>query len=167
MRNPVIGVMGGSKANESALALAREVGSLIAQRGWFLLTGGRNTGVSAAACEGAKSAGGFVVGILPDSTDAQASPHLDLAIMTDAGDARNLYNVLSSDVVIACPGRLGTLSEITFALSHDKPVILLGFGLNDAMFHKYIRNGQLLLASTPAEAIELAAKALARSGNTT
>lgn len=166
-RKPVIGVMGGSKASEATYAEARELGRLIAERGWILLTGGRNTGVSAAAAEGAKLAGGFVVGILPDSTDAQASPHLDLAIMTDAGDARNLYNVLSSDVVIACSGRLGTLSEIVFALNADKPTILLNYGLTDAHFHKYIRSGLLLHAPTPAEAIALAATALARANRTT
>jgi len=162
-RKPVIGVMGGSKAGEAALDMARQLGGLIAERGWILLNGGRNTGVSAASSAGAKQAGGFVVGILPDATDSHASPHLDLAVMTGAGDGRNLFNVLSSDVVIACAGRLGTLSEIVFALNYDKPVVLLGFGLNDAHFHRYIRSGQLLSASTPHEAVDLAAAALART----
>jgi uncharacterized protein (TIGR00725 family) len=167
MRKPVIGVMGGSKAGESTYTEARQLGRLIAERGWILLTGGRNTGVSDVAAEGAKLAGGFVVGVLPDATDVQASPHLDLAIMTDAGDARNLYNVLSSDVVIACSGRLGTLSEIVFALNADKPVILLNNSLADAHFHKYIRSGLLLHAATPADAITHAATALARTNRAT
>ena len=166
-RKPVVGVMGGSKVSEATYAETRELGRLIAERGWILLTGGRNTGVMAAASEGARLAGGFVVGILPDATDAQANPHLDLAIMTDAGDARNLYNVLSSDVVIACSGRMGTLSEVVLALKHEKPVVLQGFGLNDAHFLKSIRAGRLLLASTPAEAVELAAASLARENQTT
>jgi len=159
----VIGVMGGSKASAEVCAQAKQLGSLIAQRGWVLLNGGRNQGVMAASAEGAKQAGGIVIGILPDSTDRHASPHLDFAIMTDMGDGRNLLNVLSSDVVIACPGKLGTLSEVVLALKHGKSVILLGFDLNEPMFHKHVRSGQLMLASTPTEAIDFAAKALART----
>ncbi len=161
MRKPVIGVMGGSKAGEGVYAMAKELGALIASRGWVLLNGGRNAGVMAASAEGAKQAGGTVIGILPDRTDAQASPHLDFAIMTDMGDGRNLLNVLSSDVVIACPGKLGTLSEIVLALKHDKPVILLGFELTDPPFAKFVKEGRLTSASTPQEAVDLAAKALA------
>jgi uncharacterized protein (TIGR00725 family) len=158
--------MGGSSATLEVADMARELGSLIARRGWVLLNGGRNQGVMAASAEGAKQAGGTVIGILPDSTDRHASPHLDFAIMTDMGDARNLLNVLSSDVVIACPGKLGTLSEVVLALKHGKSVILLGFDLNDAIFHKHGRSGQLMHASTPTEAIDFAAKALARTPHT-
>ena len=166
MRKPVIGVMGGSSATPKVAEMARELGSLIAQRGWVLLNGGRNQGVMAASAEGAKQAGGTVIGILPDSTDSRASPHLDFAIMTDMGDGRNLLNVLSSDVVIACPGKLGTLSEVVLALKHGKPMILLGFDLREPMFHRHVRSGQLMLASTPMEAIDFAAKALARTPRT-
>ena len=57
MRKPVIGVMGGSKASASVYGMAKELGTLIAQRGWVLLNGGRNQGVMAASAEGAKQAG--------------------------------------------------------------------------------------------------------------
>ena len=167
MRKPVIGVMGGSKASPDVYRMARDLGALIAQRGWVLLNGGRNQGVMAASAEGAKQAGGTVIGILPDSTDGHASPHLDLAIITAMGDGRDLLNVLSSDVVIACSGRMGTLSEIVFALNYEKPVILLNHNLTDAHFHKHIRSGLLLHAATPAEAIAFTATALARNTRTT
>ena len=160
MRKLVIGVMGGSKASAGVYAMAKELGTLIAQRGWVLLNGGRNQGVMAASAEGAKRAGGTVIGILPDSTDARASPNLDFAVMTDMGDGRNLLNVLSSDMVIACPGKLGTLSEVVLALKRDKRVILLGWELTDAQFKHYIRTGQLTNATTPGEAVEQAAGAL-------
>lgn len=160
MRKPVIGVMGGSKANAEVCAQAKQLGSLIAQRGWVLLNGGRNQGVMAASAEGAKQAGGTVIGILPDSTDTRASPHLDFAIMTDMGDGRNLLNVLSSDVVIACPGKLGTLSEVVLALKRDKRVILLGWESTDPFFRPFIKSGQLAHATTPEDAVEQAGKAL-------
>jgi len=161
MRRPVIGVMGGSSANAKVYALAKELGALIAQRGWVLLNGGRNQGVMAASAEGAKQAGGTVIGILPDSTDGHASPHLDFAIMTDMGDGRNLLNVLSSDVVIACPGKLGTLSEVVLALKRDKRVILLAWELTDPQFAPFLKRGQLTHAPTPEQAVEQAATVLA------
>ena len=43
------------------------------------------------------------------------------------GSARNTINVLTSDVIVACPGGAGTLSEIALALKHGKPVWLLNF----------------------------------------
>ena len=139
--------------------MARELGRLIAERGWVLLNGGRDQGVMAASAKGAKEAGGFVVGVLPDRTDGQAAPDLDIAIMTAMGDGRNLINVLSSDVVVACPGALGTLSEITYALKHDKTVILLGRE-PEPSFERYAKRGQLLVAAAPKEAVEQVATVL-------
>ncbi|MDO8629469.1 MAG: TIGR00725 family protein [Phycisphaerales bacterium] len=160
MRKPVIGVMGGSKASRAVAATARRLGDLIARRDWILLTGGRNVGVMAASARGAKEAGGFVIGVLPDSSDRKACPHLDVVIRTDMGDARNVINVLSSDVVIACPGRMGTLSEVALALNAGKRVILAGFELCDPPFRKYIKSGQLTTAATPEDAINQTANAL-------
>ncbi len=137
--------------------MANRLGELIARRGWILLTGGRNVGVMAAVSRGAKQAGGFVVGVLPDKTDRKASPHLDLVIRTGMGEARNVINVLSSDVVIACPGRLGTLSEVAFALHYGKHVILIDFELCDPPFYKFIKCGRLTTAATPDDAIDQAA----------
>ena len=159
MRKPVVGVMGGAKASEKVVRLAHRLGELIAENGWILLNGGRNTGVMAASAEGAHSAGGTVVGILPDRTRTKASPYLDIAIMTDSGDGRNLFNVLSADVVVACPGALGTLSEIVYALKHDKRVVLLGFDLGTD-FGKYRKTGQIASVMTPEEAVEQVRTAL-------
>ena len=160
-REPVVGVMGGSKADEEVTAMAHQLGFLIARRGWVLLNGGRNTGVMAASARGAKEAGGAVIGILPDRTTKRASPDLDFAIVTGMGDGRNVINVLSSDVVIACPGALGTLSEVTLALKNDKRVILLGLEVGPE-FDKYRRQGQLTSAADPVEAVEQAAAVLRR-----
>lgn len=53
------------------------------------------------------------------------SEAVDIAIVTGMGDARNAINVLSSQVIIACGGGAGTLSEIALAVKAGKPVILL------------------------------------------
>ena len=126
-RSPIIGVMGGSQVPEEVETLARELGRAMALEGWVVLSGGRNAGVMAAVSAGAAEAGGTVVGILPDRDLAAASPHLTIPIRTGLGDARNVINILSSDVVVALPGCAGTLSEIALAVKNGKPLFLLGW----------------------------------------
>ena len=118
----------------------------------------------AASARGAKKAGGMVIGILPDTTTARASPDLDVAVLTGMGDGRNVINVMSSDVVIACPGALGTLSEIVLALKHDKRVILLGYEKLGPELEGRHKRGQLTTADTPDEAVLQAAATLSARG---
>ncbi|MDJ0582286.1 TIGR00725 family protein [Crocosphaera sp.] len=126
MRKTIIGVMGpGELATETDIKNAYELGKLIAQENWILLTGGRNIGVMDAANKGAKEAGGLTLGILPSNHTQNVSDAVDIAILTDMGNARNNINVLSSDVIVVCGMGLGTLSEIALALKNQKPVILL------------------------------------------
>lgn len=126
MRQPIIGVMGpGDSATETEMKNAYNLGKLIAQEGWILLTGGRNVGVMDAANQGAKEAGGLTIGILPSNHTKNVSDAVDIVILTDIGNARNNINVLSSDVIIACGIGLGTISEIALGLKNNKPVILL------------------------------------------
>ncbi|MCH8054373.1 MAG: hypothetical protein IH895_09945, partial [Planctomycetes bacterium] len=94
-----------------------------------------------------------VIGILPDADTSRATPDLDYAIVTGMGDARNLINVLSSDVVIACTGGAGTMSEVALALKNGKRVILLGWDAGDA-FADCRQSGLLTTVQTAAEAIE-------------
>ncbi len=161
-RKPIIGVMGGHTATPEVLETAHRLGTLIAERGWILLTGGRNQGVMAAASKGAKQAGGFVLGILPDSDAGRAADDLDLAIVTGMGDARNVINVLTSDIVIACAGSVGTLSEIAVALNHEKRVILLGHDLGGHLA-AFREAGRLTTAQTPEDAVAQAAAELGES----
>ncbi len=153
MRKPVVGVMGGGQASKEAMESAELLGRLIAQRGWILLNGGRNAGIMAASSRGAKEAGGFVVGVLPDADDCSVSPDLDLAIMTNMGDARNVINVLSSDVVIACEGREGTLSEVAIALKNGKRVVAMGFDAGGSLLASK-KEGRLVEVHSAEQAIE-------------
>jgi hypothetical protein len=131
----IIGVMGpGSGATEEDLELAYELGQLIAESGWVLLTGGRNQGVMEAASRGAKAAHGLTIGILPGKDATGVSEFVDLAIVTDLGHARNNVNVLSSHAIVVCGMGLGTASEIALALKQGKPVILLGCDLETQKF---------------------------------
>ena len=142
---PVVGVMGGASVTEPVLRAAHELGARIARKGWVLLNGGRDEGVMAASARGAREAGGCVVGILPGRDRRGASPDLTVAIVTGMGDARNVINVLSSDVLIALEGGAGTLSEIALALKSGRPVILLGQAPNPQL-GAYAGAGEILRA---------------------
>ncbi len=161
----VIGVMGGAIVGEATLEHARRVGELIAEHGWVLLNGGRDAGVMAASARGASEAGGLVVGLLPGDTMAGVAPHVDIAIPTGLGDARNAINVLASQVVIALPGGAGTVSEVALALKTGRSVVMLGFPLG-VPFTSYYERGQLVDAATPEEAIGLVAEFLGEGGAT-
>jgi uncharacterized protein (TIGR00725 family) len=150
-RRLIVGVMGGGAVDPRTAELAYRLGQLIADAGWILLNGGRNCGVMAASARGARERGGLTVGVLPDADRRQAAPWIDVAIVTGMGSARNAINVLSSDVVVACAGGAGTLSEIALALKAGKTVILLDFDVRGA-FAAQAAAGRLLLAATPEEA---------------
>jgi len=126
-RRPVIGVMGANEPAPFTLEAARRLGQLLAEAGWVVLTGGRPAGVMEAASAGAKTvAGSLTIGVLPTGPDGPVSAHVDVAVFTGLGDARNAVNVLSSDVVVACGVEgPGTASEVALALKAGRPTVLL------------------------------------------
>lgn len=153
MRRTCIGVMGGAVADERTAAGARELGRLIAESGWVLVSGGRPTGVMQASVTGAHEAGGLTVGVLYDEDRALAAEGLDIVIPTGMGAARNIINVLTSDVVVACRGTGGTLSEIAMALRFGRPVVLLDFDPGEAFLNAGAADVVWSLAATPSEAV--------------
>lgn len=161
MRKIIVGVMGpGANATETDLQNAYQLGQLIAQAGWVLLTGGRNAGVMDAASKGAKAANGLTVGILPTNDTNTISEAVDIAIFTDMGNARNNINVLSSDVVIACGMGAGTASEIALAIKSNKKVILLTDYEESKLFFSSLSSANIFIADSSAAAIEIARKVL-------
>lgn len=125
MIGPLIAVIGGSAPTAEEISLAEQVGRAVAEAGAVLVCGGRG-GVMEAACRGAKQADGLTIGILPGSDDSDANPYVDIAVVTGLGDARNVIIARTADAAIAVGGSYGTLSEISFALVFDKPVVGLG-----------------------------------------
>jgi uncharacterized protein (TIGR00725 family) len=148
----IVGVMGGGMADPQDTESAYRLGSLIADQGWILLNGGRNAGVMASSARGARENGGITVGILPDDNLHGASPFIQIPILTGMGNARNCINVLSSHVVVACPGGTGTISEIALALKSNRPVILMNFDIQ-GMFKHYLKTEMLFAVKTPEEVI--------------
>jgi uncharacterized protein (TIGR00725 family) len=122
---PRIGVMGPSDCTPEVYALARQVGFLIGSRGALLICGG-GSGAMEASARGAKEAGGITIGILPGACATEANPYIDIPIVTDLGNGRNIINILTSQAVIAVHGSYGTLSEIALAMKCGTPVVSLG-----------------------------------------
>lgn len=117
-----IGVLGPHTTADEQYELGKEVGRRIAEAGATLFCGGLD-GMMRAAAEGAKSAGGQTVGILPGTDKSAANEFIDIGIPTDLGAYRNALLVRSCDAVIAVHGAYGTLSEIAFALRLKVPVV--------------------------------------------
>ncbi|MEA1940499.1 MAG: DNA-binding protein, partial [Candidatus Caldatribacteriota bacterium] len=107
-----------------------------------------------ASARGAKENGGLTIGILPGDSPKWASEYIDIPIVTGIGFARNYINVLSSEVVVALPGRTGTISEIALALNIGKKVISLNFDLG-SVFKEYVEVEQLIYKKRPEEVISL------------
>jgi uncharacterized protein (TIGR00725 family) len=148
--------VGAGEPGPATLEAARELGRRVAQKGWIVLTGGRPAGVMDAACAGAKTVqGSLTVGILPSGPDGPVSAHVDLAVFTGLGDARNAINVLSSDVVVACGVEgPGTASEVALALKAGRPTVLLAVSPEALAFFRSVARGATLReAATPQEAI--------------
>ncbi len=152
-RRPVIAVIGGGNhAAAEALALAEEVGFLVARADAVLVCGGLN-GVMEAACRGAKRGGGLTVGILPGDEPGDANPHVDVAVVTAISTARNAVVVRTGDAVIAIDGSFGTLTEIAYALDLGKKV----FALRSWELDKVGVSRDLLVpVRTPREAVDKA-----------
>jgi Predicted Rossmann fold nucleotide-binding protein len=158
-RKFVIAIIGTGSDVEPAVSKARELGRLVAENGWVLITGGRNKGVMKAANRGAKQAKNCLnIGIINNRV-VEISPDVDVAIITDTGEARNNIIVLSADVVIACGvDEAGTASEVALALKNGKHVILLGVNDSARGFFTGIGENRIRTATSPEEAIRIASE---------
>lgn len=122
-----------SEVHPEYLDTARAVGAGIAQAGWTLVYGGNRVGCMLAVAEGARSAGGRVVGVTPQIFvdlgyhDTAA----DELIVTKTMAERKTMLAERADAFVALPGGLGTYEELFEQLVnrqlryHDKPIVVL------------------------------------------
>jgi uncharacterized protein (TIGR00725 family) len=156
MGKKIIGVFGAGSVTdpENDWRAALQIGHLLAQKGFVVLTGGLG-GVMEAASKGASEAGGITVGILPGTRrSTPANQYVDIAVYTGMGEARNVINVKSCHAAIAIGGEYGTLSEIALALKGQCPLILL-----DSWHfapHGTMKQPDWQLARSPEEAVSMA-----------
>jgi uncharacterized protein (TIGR00725 family) len=150
--NKFIAVIGGSQPSAKETRLAEAVGRELAKQGAIVVCGGLG-GVMEATCKGASSEGGVTVGILPGDSRESANPYVQIPIVTGMGYARNVAVVKSAQAVIAIGGNYGTLSEISYALANDIPVI----GLKTWSLSKNGKqDNSITIVQSPAEAVSKA-----------
>lgn len=144
-----VAVVGGSECSPEEAALAEEVGRRLAEAGFGVVCGGTG-GVMAAACAGARKAGGITLGLLPGADARPANPDVLVAVPTGMGEMRNALIVRTAVALVAVGGEYGTLSEIALALKAGKPVVGLGTW---RLWRSGREDGGIQIAESPAEAV--------------
>jgi uncharacterized protein (TIGR00730 family) len=132
---PAITVFGSArfKSDNPYYELGRQVGKLLAQEGYTVITGG-GPGIMEAASRGAKEAGGTTIGcniVLP--MEQQPNPYLDRCVFFNYFFVRKVMLIKYSYAFVILPGGFGTLDEMSEAITliqtgklYDFPVILMG-----------------------------------------
>ena len=137
-RRAVVGVMG--SGDDAHAEFAEPLGRAIAARGWNLLTGGGG-GVMTSVARGftdRNPRAGVHLGILRGDADGEPLPgypndFVEIPIATHLpggeveSDSRNHLNILSSAVVLALPGRVGTRAEIELSIRYGRPIAVHSF----------------------------------------
>ncbi len=133
-------VFGGSrpKPGEPAYQEALELGKLLGEAGYSVLTGGY-IGTMEAVSQGASEAGGHVIGVTCEEIEnwrrVGRNPWVQEEIRFPSLRERVLALIENCDAALALPGGAGTLAEISMMWNHlitaaipPKPLILIGPG---------------------------------------
>lgn len=101
-------------ARSTYAAAARALGTLLAQRGIELIFGGGHVGLMGELADAALSAGGRVVGIIPQHLMQPEIAHQGLTelCVVETMHARKQLMAERADAFIALPGGYGTLEEL-------------------------------------------------------
>jgi len=120
-------------------AAAQSLGQLVASRGITLVYGGSNVGLMRVIADACMSAGGYVIGVMPDFMAGREVAHTSISDLRIVGSMHERKALMAelSDAFIALPGGFGTFDELFEILTwrmlqlHEKP---LGF-LNVARYY--------------------------------
>lgn len=157
---------------------AYRLGELIAQHGATLISGGGKAGIMKASIDGATSAGGETIGVLPSFMVARNWQHplLTRMIETTTMHVRKETMASMSTAAIACPGGCGTFDELMEIITwrqlklYNGNVVILNTDnyyapllemlqrTIDEGFMRGDHSGLWHVASTPEEAVEMALK---------
>jgi uncharacterized protein (TIGR00730 family) len=108
-----------SGADARYAAVAADVGSEIARRGWTLVYGGGSVGLMGVVADAALGAGGRVVGVIPRFLYDREVGHDDLSELeiVDTLTERKVRMGDLSDAFLSMPGGIGTMDEAFEVLS--------------------------------------------------
>jgi uncharacterized protein (TIGR00725 family) len=130
----IITVFGSSRpqGSDPDYAEARELGSLLAERGFVVCSGGYG-GVMEAVSRGAKEAGGKTYGVTADFFSRQANTWIDVEVRMKTWEGRLFELIHRADGFVACKGGTGTLVELAVvwemlnkSVVKEKPFAVLG-----------------------------------------
>jgi hypothetical protein len=118
------------------LEAARDLGRMIAERGYGLLYGGATVGAMGAVADAALAAHGEVIGVIPEVIREREIDHKGLTEQHVVGTMHERKALLASraDAFVALPGGYGTMDEfieiVTWAQLriHAKPCVLVNVG---------------------------------------
>jgi uncharacterized protein (TIGR00730 family) len=153
----------------------RATAAIMVGRGVDLVYGGGRLGLMGLIADSVLSAGGRVYGVIPTALVDLEVAHTGLTELyrVETMHERKAKMTDLSDAFLALPGGIGTLDELFEAWSwnalgyHKKPLCLLNVdGFWDGMiefinhatqsgFLSALRRGQLLVATSPSEALDL------------
>lgn len=130
-----IGVSGSAVldgCSSDAADKAFKIGQEVVKQG-AILVNGATTGIPQYAAQGAKQAGGLVIGVSPAVSKKEhirtyrlPLDYCDLIMYTGMDYAgRNFLFVRATDATIYLCGRIGTLNEFTIAFEDRKPIGVL------------------------------------------
>jgi uncharacterized protein (TIGR00725 family) len=160
-RRRIVAVIGNGRATPQTAAVAEELGRLIVESGWRVLSGGLG-GVMEAASRGARLAKNYregdTIGILPGGDASMANTHVDIVVPSNLGYARNVLIVTMADAVVAVGGGAGTLTEMAMAWQLGRIVVGLDVdGWSRKLGGRPIdeqRGDVVIAASTPSDAVD-------------
>jgi uncharacterized protein (TIGR00730 family) len=112
---------------------ARDMGQMLARRGWRLVYGAGDVGLMGEVARAAQSAGGATFGVIPVHLLGMEVGKRDLStfVITEDMHERKKVMFMNCDAVVVLPGGAGSLDEFFEVLTwaqiglHGKPVWLL------------------------------------------
>ena len=113
----------GNGNNPSYIEAARELGEWIGKNGHSLVYGGGESGLMGEVSKAAKENGAYVTGVIPFDVAFIANrpqPYCDEVIKTKNMSERKAKMLELSDAFVALPGGIGTLDEISEAVTLTK-----------------------------------------------
>jgi uncharacterized protein (TIGR00730 family) len=162
-----ISVFGGSQPKPGSLAYeeAQALGSLLAQRGHTVLTGGY-IGTMEAVSRGASEAGGHVIGVtcgeIERWRDVVSNKWIKEEWRKQTLVERLQVLIRECDAAIALPGGPGTLTEISLMWNlmivesmHRRPLVLVGDGWQ-SVFDQFLKALDIYIPDAQRELISFA-----------
>jgi uncharacterized protein (TIGR00730 family) len=132
-----------SRINDEFNKAASRLGELLAREGMDVVFGGGGIGLMGKLADAIKENNGRITGVIPSFMEEEGWGHkgIDGMVITEDMGERKRRLFAMSDAVVALPGGVGTLEELTEAITlkqlglFDGPVIILNtLGFYDSLF---------------------------------